>query len=75
MRHLHRSGSELFKEAEFTKALRCYNDALEIDENSVESLQGRAAVYLEIGKSWQAMLDVQKLLTIDKDNAEVRMLL
>ena len=39
-----KSGEHAFKSKSFQHALRCYNEALEIDELSVESLAGNVSL-------------------------------
>ena len=69
---LHRQGSIFFRNADFVKALQCYSDALEIDEHSVESLEGRAAVHLELNQPAMAQRDVDRLLALNEATPQVR---
>ena len=55
----------------YAEALRCYNDALDIDELSVESLAGRAAVYIETGNHGRALTDAERLLTLNPSYTQV----
>ena len=54
-----------------TDALKCYNDAVEIDEDNIESLYGRANIFVKIGKYILAQHDADKVIMLDPDNFRV----
>ena len=64
-------GEKAFLKKRYAEALRCYNDALDIDELSVESLAGRAAVYIETGNCGRALSDADKLLNLNPSYTQV----
>ena len=72
MQSLCEKGENAFHRSAFDKALKFYHDALEIDGRNVESLCGRAAVFLETGKPHLAKHDIEKLLILEKDLPQVR---
>ena len=71
VKNLVERGERAFMKKRFADALRCYNDALDIDELSVESLAGRAAVYIETGNHGQALTDAERLLSLNPTYTQV----
>ena len=70
--NLSSTGTRFLETRDYDEALRCYEEALEIDEYSIESLCGRAEVYLELGKYVLAQLDAEKVLAIQAKNSKVK---
>ena len=46
-------------------ALKCYNDAVEIEENNIDSLYGRANVFIKMGNYILAQHDADKVIMLD----------
>ncbi len=55
----------------YSEALQCYNDALEIDDNNKESLASRAAVYIEMNNFMLSQQDAEQLLSISPQHPQV----
>ena len=71
VQNLQQKGDRAFERDNYSDALRFYNEALEIDENSQEVLAARTAVYLKIGNAILAQHDVEKLLMIQPNHPQV----
>ena len=71
MKNLLEYGEKAFRLKAFADALHCYNEALDIDENNVDSLAGRAAVYIETHKFVLAQQDADRLLALDPNFTQV----
>lgn len=44
------AGNVAYKKKEFENAIKCYSEAIELDDTDISFLTNRAAVYLEMGK-------------------------
>ena len=64
-------GNKALETENFEEALHCYDDALEIDENNIDCLCGRAEVYLYLGKYALAQVDAERVLAIIPRHSEV----
>ena len=71
MEELLRKAEDLLNEKEYDEALSYYNDVLLTDENNIDGLAGRAAVYIETGKHTPAQQDARNVLYHDPDNIQV----
>lgn len=71
MKSLHNQGIQAAKTSDFSGALQCYNEALEIDSKDVEVLQARALVYLQQGKTAEALADAEAVLALDPNSSKV----
>ena len=74
VKNLLERGEKAYQRQRFSEALCCYNDALDIDENSTDSLAGRAAVFIEMGSHIQAQHDTDRLLALDPQYTQVRIM-
>ncbi|XP_059149912.1 tetratricopeptide repeat protein 28-like [Physella acuta] len=74
VKSLHNQGIRAAKTSDFSEALQCYNEALEIDSKDVEVLQARALVYLQQGKTAEALADADAVLTLDPNSSKGRLL-
>ena len=71
VKHLQKKGDKAFHGKNFSEALVCYNDALEIDENNVGALASRAAVFIEMENYILAQQDAEKILSVSPRQSQV----
>ncbi|KAK2145780.1 hypothetical protein LSH36_658g01055 [Paralvinella palmiformis] len=67
-------GNKALETENFEEALQCYGDALEIDENNIDCLCGRAEVYLYLGRYTLAQVDAEHVLAIIPRHSEALIL-
>jgi O-antigen ligase/Tfp pilus assembly protein PilF len=65
-------GTSYLKLEDYEKAEIAFNNALEIDINSLKSHYGLAVVYLKQGKKDSALLEFQKIIELAPDSVEAK---
>jgi len=53
-------GNEFYKKKEFENALKCYNDAIELDPDNISYLTNKAAVFFEMGNYEQCLKESEQ---------------
>ncbi|KAL8112359.1 hsp70-Hsp90 organizing protein 3-like [Apium graveolens] len=54
------AGNVAYKKKDFENAIKCYSEAVELDDTDISFLTNRAAVYLEMGKFEECIKDCDK---------------
>eukprot|EP00033_Pygsuia_biforma_P002986 GCRY01003287.1.p1 GENE.GCRY01003287.1~~GCRY01003287.1.p1 ORF type:complete len:556 (-),score=142.03 GCRY01003287.1:37-1704(-) len=59
-------GNEFYKKKSFEEALKCYSEAIELDETNMLYLLNRSAVHLEMGSFDKGISDANKALDVGR---------
>ncbi|KAK3087168.1 hypothetical protein FSP39_002523 [Pinctada imbricata] len=70
MKSLREMGDRAMQIHDYQDAIRHYNEALEIDENSTDILRARAMAFIEMGEYRNAQKDAEYLVSLEPDNAQ-----